>query len=279
MALSIILSTRGRPGTLIRTIEATLKKIALPDTKMLIAVDDDDHGTISVMDKIADDRVVWSVKPREDSLGEKYNRVMTELPADVYLVMVDYAPHVTDGFDAKIVEAASVYKDGYCIVYNHFANRSFPQINAVTHKMAEAMGGIYPGWFPYWFVDHWLDDIGRMTGRIVFADVLIDCSKRPGTMDKCEPGFWGQIYNLLYVERHRIATEIISAPDFDDTEDRKKALIRNFVLTDERAVMINAGLNDDQSTAEPNERYARLKLKVLERLSVLRPDVVRKEAA
>jgi hypothetical protein len=96
------LATRRRPGILVRTIEQTLKNITHPDTKLVIAVDDDDDGTISVQDSITDPRVIWSIEPRPDSVGEKYNRVMKVAPADVYMVHVDYAPQMTHGFDEKV---------------------------------------------------------------------------------------------------------------------------------------------------------------------------------
>src|SRR5262245_65609119 len=121
------------------------------------------------------------LEPRAFSLGEKYNRILTLAPADVHLVMVDYAPHITEGFDEEILKAASIYSDGYAVIYNWWANLSFPGINAVTAKLAERMGGIYPTLYPYWWIDHHLDDIAQMIGRITFAEVAIDVSNRPGT--------------------------------------------------------------------------------------------------
>src|SRR5262249_59440327 len=113
MNLSIILATRCRPGLLARTVETTLSNIRHPGTKLVIAADDDDVGTVGLKDRLGDPRIVWSVKPREDSLGTKYNRVMSVAPAEVYTAMVDHSPHITPGFDEKILEAAQVYPDRY----------------------------------------------------------------------------------------------------------------------------------------------------------------------
>jgi len=35
----------------------------------------------------------------------------------------------------------------------------------------DRLGHIFPELFPYWFVDHWTDDIARLIGRLSFADV------------------------------------------------------------------------------------------------------------
>jgi glycosyltransferase involved in cell wall biosynthesis len=261
MKLSIVLATRKRPGMLARTVEETLKHIKRPDTKLLIAVDDDDDGAISLQDVITDPRVIWSIKPREDSLGGKYNRVLTEAPADVYMVMVDYAPCITDGFDDKIIEAAQVYPDGYAMIVNHLANQAFSQMNAVTHKLAQTMGGIYPTIFPYWFVDHWFQDIGKQINREVFCDVWMDCSRRPGTMDKLEPGLWGNVFDWLYLDRRNLARKIINAKDFDETPARKRALLRNHELVEEWSRIINASLQNEPpgEVDKSNERYMRIR--------------------
>lgn len=281
MKLSIVLATRKRPGLLARTVEETLKHIRRPDTTLLIAADDDDDGTLSLQNVIKDPRVVWSVKPREDSLGGKYNRVITEAPADVYMVMVDYAPCVTDGFDDLIIEAAQVYPDGYAVILNHLANLSFSQLNAVTHKLVEKMGGIYPTVFPYWFVDHWLEDIAKQIARQVFVDVWMDCTRRPGTMDKYEPSFWGNTYDWLYLDRRALAHRIINSPDFDETPARKRALLRNHHLVEEWSRIINMSLQNEPGAPvdSNNERYLRIRQQALDLVQPIIDAHTKKEAA
>ncbi len=259
--LSIILATRKRPGLLVRNVQETLKHITLPDTRLVIAADDDDFGTLSLQDMLNDPRIIWSIKPREDSVGAKYNRVMTVAPADVYMVMVDYAPCYTPGFDAKILEAAQVYPDGYAVILNHLANMSFSQLNAVTHKLAVRLGGIYPEYFPYWFVDHWLEEMARRIGRQVFVDVLMDCSRKQPTMEKKEPNLWGFFFTLLDHERAALADAIIDSPDFNETPERKVALKRNYTLWREWSEYINRSLVNEtgEQVSEDDERYHRLR--------------------
>ncbi len=177
------------------------------------------------------------------------------------MVMVDYAPCVTDGFDELIIEAAQVYPDGYSMIVNHLANQAFSQMNAVTHKLAMKMGGIYPTIFPYWFVDHWFQDIGKQINREVFVDVWMDCTRRPGTMDKLEPALWGNVFDWLYLDRRNLARKIINLPDFDETPARKAALLRNHELVEEWSRIINKSLQGEPPGVvdESNERYMRIR--------------------
>lgn len=266
MSLSVILATRKRPDLLPWTIDQTLRNVALPDTKLVIAVDDDDKETIGFVPH--EPRVLWSIRPREDSLGEKYNRVLEIAPADVYLVMVDYAPHVTPGFDRKILEAAKLFPDGIGVIYNHWATARFPVMNAVTYQMANLMGGIYPAWYPYWFIDHQLDDIAKMIGRIAWADVEVNRDRRPGTQDKRDPAFWATFYDAMRGERHEIAERILSVMD---EPKWRKALLRNawYAIDEHSERVVNDEVRREaphHRTVPPDERYVRIKARAKEEL-------------
>lgn len=274
MRLSINLATRNRPELLIRTIGRTIANIREPGTVLMVSVDDDDHGTIEALSHVKHDRLIVSVGPREDSLGEKYNRVVSERPADVYLAMVDYAPHVTPGFDSRIMDAASIFPDRIGVVYNHMANLSFPQINAVTHRLAELMGGIYPKWFPYWFVDHWLDDVARIIDRVAFADVLIDTDHRPGTMERREPAFWASLFDALSLERRALAHSIIRSDEFQEPAWRKKLLLSHHPMVEERTLMVNQQCRAVRDAGDPvDERYERIRTAGLAKMMQVMKDL------
>lgn len=263
MTLTAILATRGRSQLLLPTIERTLAHMALPETRLVIAVDHDDAATIAALAGITDQRVIISVMQREDTLGEKYNNRVPVAPADVYLVMVDYAPMATPAFDRLILDAARAFPDGIGVIYgNRLPNLSFPEINAVTHRLVDLMGGIYPPYFPYWFVDHWLDDLARMIGRIAVAEVRHDGSRRPGTQEMREPAFWASFYDDLAPLRRRQAREILEAPDFCDEPWRKSMLIAGWGLIEERARIINTHVRASVVAASPlphDLRYRRVK--------------------
>ena len=177
--------------------------------------------------------------------------------------MADYAPHITPGFDTKILEAASLFPDGIGIVYNHMANLSFPDCNGVTAKFAEKMGYVYPPYFPYWFVDHWVDDIAKLIGRISFADVTLDKSKRPGTHDRREVAWWATFYDAGIVHRRKLARSIVESDDFIEPEWRKKLLLSDYhMLIEGRSKMTNDTARMTQWGKPPeavDDRYRRIK--------------------
>src|SRR6266496_4370343 len=176
MRMSTIVGTRGRPNKLIPSLKVTLANMELPSSRVLVAIDDDDEATLAVIDelKALDKRVYISVKPREDSRGEKCDRVLTECPADVYMVQHDSAPLITPDWDIKILLKAQLFPDGIGVVNTDMANASFPSSQAVTAKWVKLVGHIYNHEYAYWYIDHELDDLAKMTGRNPFADVSVE---------------------------------------------------------------------------------------------------------
>lgn len=253
MSLTIGLVTRGRPELLSYTLGKTVANIR-GDTRLIVLADEDDER----MRGFSFPGAEIDFRAREDSIGAKWNRMHKLAPADVYMVMVDHSPMLTEGFDLKVMEAAKIFPDGIGGVYDHLFCMSFPHINAATSKMVELMGGMYPTHFPYWFVDHWFDDICRMIGRFVFCDVVCDSSKRPGTQDQREPWLWGSLYDALYREREEVAERLLS--HMDEPEWRKDMLRRNFPLVHERSRYINSLLRGNEGTDKSrDERYLRIR--------------------
>jgi hypothetical protein len=264
MTLSILLTTRNRPELLRWTVETTAPNIREPDTRLIIAVDEDDTPETKATALELQDYgcVEVSIMPREDTLGAKVNRVLTIAPADVYLHMADYRPHLTPGFDTKILEAASLFPDNIGVVYSHMANLSFPEISAVTSGLVKHMGYLYPPYFPYWFVDHWLDDIARLIGRIAVADVETDGTRRPGTGDRRDVAWWATFFDAGVLHRRQMAHAIINSDEFQEPEWRKQILRTHHPLIEERSKMINDSARTTRWQFSPeavDERYRRAK--------------------
>ncbi len=264
MSLSLILAARKRPELLRQTVEKTLPNIKEQDTKLIIAVDDDDTETIAAAWEFhGRDHVIVSQRPREDSYGGKYNRVLEIAPADIYMSMADYAPHVTPGFDTRINEAAALFPDNIGVVFNHMANLSFTQVHGVTHGLAMKMGYYYPPYFPYWFVDHWVDDIAKLINRISVADVVLDVSQRPGTHDRREVAWWATFYDAGVLHRRKLARSIVLSDDFLEPEWRKRLLTGNHhILIEERSKMTNdsaRAIQFDKLPEAVDDRYLRIK--------------------
>lgn len=265
MKLTINLITRGRPERLVDTIARTLPNIVCPETRMIVSIDDDDPETIEAIKAFeADPRVMPIIRPREDALGEKWNRAML-VPADVYMPLGDYTPLVTPAFDQKVLDAASLFPDNIGVVYSHMANASFPSIWCVTHGLAMKMGGLCPPYFPYWFVDHWVDDIARMIGRISFVDMQTDVGIKPTTQEYREAAFWATVFDCLRLKRRAQARSIIDSPDFQEPEWRKEILRNHYPLIEFRSQWINDTVRSWKPApfTPGGDRYDRLRVQAL----------------
>jgi hypothetical protein len=273
LKLTVNMMTRGRPKTIAETVRRTLPNIVRADTTFMLLVDDDDQPTIDELQQFADHpNILISVKPREDSRGEKYDRALTEAPADVYLPSCDYAPIMTRGFDQHILDAAAVFPDGIGVVYTEMCNASFPAYQGLTAKLVEKIGYIYPPWFPFWFVDHWIDDLAKLIDRISYAPVVVDGnSLKPNkTIGLRDLEFWAWMFDAGRLVRRKQAHDIINGEDFQETEWRKALLRRNHPLIEYRSYAINQMVRDNRQSieqrrggvgSEPDERYNRIKAK------------------
>lgn len=266
MNVTVIIQTRGRPEILKQSLERTLPNVALPTTTLLVEVDDDDQPTLDILDQLpTDKRIKISVKPREDTRGPKYDRALIEAPADIYLCSAEKVVINRDAFDAALVEAALEFPDGIGCVCTPMVNASFPGLQAPTAKLVELMGYIYPPHFPFWFIDHWLDDVCRMIDRYIMVDIKSDhfSLQVPNTIGLKHLDFWSRYFDSLAGERRDLANKIIDA--LDDPTWRKVQLRRNFPMVEYRSVWVNehvranaAAIEQQRGDGAADERYLRI---------------------
>ncbi len=282
MSLTVIIPTRNRPELLLKTIASAIVNAELADTFILVCVDDDDQPTINALgdalaDQKPDGRLLISIKPREESRGEKYDRALTEAPADVYLLAVDCVPFISKGYDRVIVEAASLFPDNIGVVNTPMANASFPGHQAVTAGWVKKLGYTYNPEFPFWFVDHEIDDLARMTGRFVYVDVKCDHhSTRPNTTLRMRDlEFWTTYFDMMTLERRLKARSIIMSPEFQAPDWQKKVLCNQYQPIEARSYWINNNVRQHAAQIEaqrgdpgpPDEGYKRAKAKAEKKLT------------
>lgn len=257
------------------TIKRSVINWRHPETVLQVQVDEDDKTTIEALETfielpIATQRIDINVKPREDTIAEKWNRVLS-IPADVYLVAADDDPYVTEGYDSLICRAAERFPDGIGMVYGHLANLSFSGAVAPTARLCDLMGGvIFPPLFPYWFVDHWTDDLARIIGRISFANIRTDQSKPGVTQEMREPGWWATFYDAAYLYRRRQAHDIIDNQEFICSEWQRDILKSHHPLIEVRSRMINQSVRNESGRLSAwagnlsvDERYNRVKRRAM----------------
>lgn len=277
MNFTMIIATRGRPALLKETLEHTLPNLSRDDSKILVCVDDNDNDTIGEIRLMPrDDRLQFCIRPREDSRGEKYDRALTLAPADVYLPAVDCAPVLTPAFDQAIINAARLYPDGIGCVYTPMVNASFPGLQAITAGMVAKLGYIYNPDFPFWFIDHELDDIARMIGRCVIVDIdFRPWLTRPSkTIRLRDLVFWTKYFDLMTLERRHKARAIIDSVDFEEAQWRKAIMRDWYEPIEARSYSINEHVRNNAAAIEaqrgdsgpPDEGYLRAKAKAEQKI-------------
>lgn len=278
MKLVISLATRGRPEQVVDTIKKSVANWSHPETIMQVQLDHDDPAPFDYLSQAKiSDRVLLNVKEREDTVAAKWNRAL-EIPADVYLVVGDDDPYITPGYDTKILEAAKRFPDGIGMVYGYLANLSFSGSVAPTAGLCKKMGYIQPEYFPYWFCDHWTDDICRMIGRISVADIRTDQSRAGRTQEMREPSWWATFFDACYLKRRGEARAIIDGEGFEGAPWHKELLRTHHPLIEQRSRGINQSVRADrgiQSLASSdlkNERYLRVKRKAIAMIPELLAD-------
>lgn len=272
--LVISLATRGRPEQLITSVKKSIGNWSHPETMMQIQVDDDDTQTIEALKDpllfeahlpLDTQRVEVNVGPREDTIAAKWNRIL-KVPADVYMYHADDDPYIVKGYDQLTLDAAARFPDGIGAVFGHLANLSFSCTYAATSKYVKKLGFLLPDYFPYWFCDHWTDDLARMLGRISFAHITTDQSKAGVTQEMREPGWWATFYDAAYLFRRDQVMKIFNDPEFQSPLWQKELLLSCFPLIDVRSRMINQSVRNESArlsgwagNLKHDERYMRVK--------------------
>lgn len=280
--LAISLATRNRPDRLINQVRISVGNWTNKDTVMYIQVDADDQPTIDLCEKqkwdSSNGNVIANIAPREDTVAAKWNRILS-VPADVYAYHADDDPYIDRGYDQRILDAAERFPDGIGAVFGHLANMSFSCTYAATAKYVQKLGFLLPDYFPYWFCDHWTDDLAKMIGRISFANIRTDQSKPGVTMEMREPGWWATWFDAAYLMRRQQALSILNDPEFECPNWQKDLLVAGFPLIDTKSRMINqnvraqnAQLSQWAGNLKPDDRYNRIKQRAVDMIPHLLND-------
>lgn len=265
--LALCIASRGRPESLLKVITAMDDRAVLPSTQIIVALDDDDP-TRPHFAPLTDHELIWSVGPREDSLGAKYNRCRSLTQADVCMFFCDDGEIVNEGWDSVVASYAQMFPDGVGMVEAGNGAGDLPCSIAVTRGMSDRLGYFMPPYFPTWFHETWMNEIGLMTGRLIRISDL-EYSEYSGrkTQSLKDVSFWAEFFDETRPMREKQAEELaqrLEAPFRLHQirqmipEYRKYFAQRNSILRGDQAARIEASftLNDLDE-----DRHLRLKKK------------------
>lgn len=234
--ISILMATRGRPDMLAEEISTLKENTARKDKIALwIYVDNDDQVTRSAIDggKFGDPGfpIHWHIGPRPGALGQTHQILWDKSgrASEIYMITCDDARFDTPGWDEVVRKRFAEFSDGVLLAFADDPNCSdqatYPFIG---WGFLQTLGyeKVFPGVFPFWWDDRWVEHIGLMAGRGAKIPMVINPiggDKGKTQRMRCVP-FWTRFFQLLLVERKACAEQLIAAMYPNDETAHKKAL-------------------------------------------------------
>ncbi|MFM2081319.1 MAG: hypothetical protein RL380_10 [Verrucomicrobiota bacterium] len=217
--ISLILATRGRPEMLMEFFQSLGEMTAQKDkTDIWLYVDDDDTVMLdAIAKKIFPDPglpVHWHIGPQPGGLGQTHQALWkaSGRNSQVYVTIVDDARIATRGWDDLVRREYDQYPDGILLAFPHDPNTA----DQATYPIfgggwIAALDNIYPGYFPYWFDDKWVDEIARMAGRCTKLPFnVLPIGGKGRTKRMRSHAFWTRFYQITQEERKASARKLIA---------------------------------------------------------------------
>lgn len=204
--IALCIASRGRPDSLRKAILAMDRLAVLDDTLIIVALDDDDKTVCEA--PVTKHKLIWSVGPREDSLGEKYNRCRNLTDADVCVLACDDGEITTQGWDKIIAGYAGLFSDGVGVI-EFGKSGALPCVIAVTKGMSDRLGFFCPPYFPVWFHETWINEVALLCGRLLTVSDL-DYFEYPNrkTQNIKSVGYWAEFFDRTRPWREKAADTI-----------------------------------------------------------------------
>ncbi len=232
--ISILIATRGRPASLTEVLSSLRENTAQKEKVALwIYVDDDDEITLkAIKDKVLPETgfpVHWNIGPRPSGLCETHLALYaaTGGTSEIFVTSVDDARFATPGWDNVVRKKFEEYPDGVLLAFSHDPMTADQATYPILGwKWIKTIGKIFPGYFPYWGDDKWVDQVGRMAGRIDKLPIsLLPVGGGKGKTKRMRNhAFWTRYFQLTLEERKDSARKLIEAVHGNNTPAKAAAM-------------------------------------------------------
>jgi hypothetical protein len=212
--IALLMPTRNRPASLVRALKSIRDLAEDPDrVVVVVGVDEDDKGT-----RAADWPAMGRVEvrciagPRMLTLGHLWNKLAQNATGcDILAMSVDDYVMATPGWDTAYRQAVALMPGGLGVAWPQDPLHPDKCIHPViTRALMERMGFFVPPWFPFWFQDTWLEEVGvfsacglRMTARVEAPD------GRGVTQGMRDLPFWTHFFEVLRPIRRQLAATFL----------------------------------------------------------------------
>ena len=230
--IAVCIASRGNPRLLFETLHSVLRQCALPETKAIVGLDEDDPtlaDALILIEALGNERIILSIAAREDSIGAVYNRCAAACDADLYINGADDFKIITPRWDGLLVQAANIFPDGIGMLgFGQMPWQSIlPGCAATTRGLIEKMGYFVQDFTPYWWMDLWLYEIATMIGRNYHVPIDVEMVGPMRTRGLRDFAYWVTFVHTMRAHRRAIAESILSSPDFLVSAERRQELLQS----------------------------------------------------
>lgn len=252
--ISILVLTRGRPQPFTQMLATLSARAARKDlVDMWVYVDDDDPA---VPELIAADLsskagfpVHFLVRPRPVTHGAAFNELWAtaHTNAGIYFGCPDDYLMLTEHWDERMRETFDLYPDRLAL--GQVIDVGLPQallIMAETAQWVNAVGYFIPPYFPFWFGDNWLEEIGDMVQRRIPLNVEMQTNGEKGKTQRLRDlPFWYAFFKRTLPLRVATATDMRKIIYTEGTDAFLRSQEQGDYLAERYATCVHT-MSDDQ---------------------------------
>lgn len=213
--LSLMIPTRGRPDLAKRAIKSLLAN-ASTDIEIVVGLDDDDETARELMDALDFDyepRVRFCTDERAPTLGALWNRLYGLTSGNIIGMMTDDCVVSEPGWDMKVRRALALLNHeniGFVFPKDPYHAGNFGTQFFFTRETGEIIrrvqGYVFEPWYPFWFNDTALNELGDMALAKKAMDWSIEMPEGRGpttALVNSDVKFWARLFD--YTRDMRVA--------------------------------------------------------------------------
>ena len=132
--------------------------------------------------------------------------------SEIYMVSVDDARFDTPGWDEVVRKQFAEYPDAVVLAFPHDPMTADVATYPIFgYKWLDILGYVFPGYFPYWFDDKWVTEIGLLMGRRLKLPILLYPIRGKGRTKRMRNlAFWTRFFQLTIDERKAAAQKLLA---------------------------------------------------------------------
>ena len=241
MKITVPLFSRNRPASMLAVLTA-MDALATGQNEIVypLIVDEDDERTIQRLDDWISDcpevakRVHPLIGKRAKVLNARMNEAALAYPADAYFFCPDDGFPLEQHWDRIFMAAHVQGLPAWC--WQEKNDPGNPTFICVHQKWIDAIGHVFPEYFPYWFADTWIAEVHLLCfGKpIPIVNQLGMGGKRGTTQGMRDLGFWFKFFAHTRTERMEEAKKLGRAHGFTVHEHERLHFLEQLGENDAR---------------------------------------------